>query len=732
MNIIESNESNVHLDEYLDLQKYWLVIKRRWLPATATLIGVVGLAFGYALTLEDAYEAEAQLLIETDNSSTLTGIENDTGKVEVISKDSDPLATEAEILSSRPIVEKIIQQLDLRDDEGELLSYTSVAESLKVKPVTGTDILQISYVSDDPELAATIVNTAIQIYQEQDTLSNRTEAAAARTFITEQLPQIEARVKKAEARLREFKNRYQIANLEQETSATIENLSSLESQIDTLEAELNDTNARYNQLGSQLGVSWEEASAMAAVSQSVSVQAIYERLQEVKVELAQKRNYLSDNSPQVVSLQEEAIELEQLLDREIAQTLGGEQRALLNNINVLALGDLQDGQIAEFASLGLQRSGLQERLATLKNNYQSGRQRSNILPRLEEEQKELERQVEAAQSTYETLLSKLQETQIAEEQDIGKVRVVSDAVVPDEAVGSGMKKIIVAGGVLGMLLGVIVAFLLDLKDNTIKNTKEAEDMLPYPLQGVIPNFKVINPGTQRQIPENTLYLATNNQLALPIREALYNIQVNLKLLDSQKEIKTLAITSSVSQEGKSSISANYAVTQAQCGKRILLVDGDLRRPTQHNLWQIPNRVGLSNVLNQEVEWHQAVQKVMPNLDVLTAGTIPENPVSLLNSMFMEILLSNLANNYDRIIFDTPPLIGLADTKILGKLVDGLLLVVRPGIANYSSVAATKKILAASNFNILGIVTNGVDLDKEPNGYGSYYPDKKYLEAAGLK
>ena len=729
MNINETNESQVYLDEYLNFQKYWLVIKRRWLPATATFIGVLGLSLGYALNLEDTYEAEAQLLIETNNSATLTGIENDTGKVEVISKDSDPLATEAEILSSRPVVEKIIQELDLRDDEGELVSYEAIAGSLKVRTVTGTDLLQISYESTDPELAASIVNTAIDIYQEQDKLSNRTEAAAARTFITEQLPQVEARVKKAETRLREFKNRYQIANLGEETSATIGKLSSLESQIETLEAELNDVNARYNRLGSQLGISWQEASAMAAVSQSVSVQAIYERLQEVKVELAQRRNYLSDNNPQLITLQEEKAELQQLLDEEIAQTLGSEQKAALGNINVLALGDLKDGQIAEFASLGLQRSGLQERLATLNRTYQSNQQRSNTLPRLEEEQKELERQVEAAQSTYETLLSKLQETQIAEEQDIGKVRIISDAVIPDEAVDSGFTKIVFAGGILGTLLGITVAFLLDIKDNTIKNTKEAEELLPYPLQGVIPNFKVINPGTQRQIPANSLSLATNNQLALPIREALYNIQVNLKLLETQKEIKTLAITSSVSQEGKSSISANYAVTQAQCGKRVLLVDGDLRRPTQHNIWQISNRVGLSNILNQELEWHQAVQKVMPNLDVLTAGTIPENPVSLLNSVFMGILMSNLANNYDRIIFDTPPLVGLADTKILGKLVDGLLLVVRPGIASYGSVTATKKILAASNFNILGVVTNGVDIEKEPNGYGSYYPDKKYLEAA---
>ena len=180
------------------------------------------------------------------------------------------------------------------------------------------------------------------------------------------------------------------------------------------------------------------------------------------------------------------------------------------------------------------------------------------------------------------------------------------------------------------------------------------------------------------------------------------------------------ITSTVAGEGKSLVSANLAIAKAQCGQKILLVDGDLRRPTQHSLWEIANDVGLSDVLKQQVQWQQAITNVMPNLDIITSGARLEHPVSLLDSESMESLIAKVSEDYDLVIFDTPPLIGLADTKILSKSVDGLLLVVRPGVANYSSVTAAKKLLAATDFNVLGIVANGVNFEQELYDYGSYY------------
>lgn len=724
-----------HLEEYIDFQKYWLVLKRRWLPATAIFVGTVTFSVGYSLSLDPIYKAEAKLLIKTDRTAKIIGFENGTGDIAGLTSDSNPLATEAEILQSRPIINNLIQELELKNDGGKYLEYENVVGPLNVKPIGGTDVLEVSYTHTDQELAAAVVNKVIEIYKQDDAISNRSETAAARKFIADQLPQVEANLKRAEADLREFQNQNRIADLNQETSATIASINATESQINQVKADLNDIDARYSTLSNQLNMSWQEASTISSLSQSLAVQRVLEQLQEVKVALAEKGSYLSDKHPEILDLKDEEADLTALLDQQIAKTLGSQQQELVRKVNILSLGELKRAQIAEFANLGLQKEGLEQKLETLNNTYDSYQQRSEALPALQKQLRELERRVEAAQSTYQNFLSRLQETQIAEQQNIGNVRVVSEAVVPDEPVGPAKKPIVAAAGIVGALLGIAVAFLLDIWDKSIKNLQEIEKMLPYPLCGIIPDYnKVHNQTTAKKqlfLPDsstaNLPKLAVANISVLPIREAYHNIQVSLKMLDDPASNKVIAVTSSVSGEGKSSVAANLAIAEAQCGQKVLLVDGDLRRPTQHLLWELPNQVGLTNVLNQEVGWYDILYQAMPNLDVMTSGTISKHPISLLNSPSIAALIASATTYYDRIIFDTPPLVGLADTKILGKLVDGILFVVRPGMTQYGSIAAAKKSLAARDIKVLGVVANGVNLKKESHSYRYDCPDKKYIE-----
>ena len=725
-------DSNIYLDENIDFEKYWRVLKRRWIPATATFVGIVTVAVIGSLSMPKIYEAEAELLIKGNRTAKLTGIENFTEEIKGLTLESDPVETEAQILKSRPIAEKLIEELDLRNDEGELLSHKDV--KLNVKPITGTDLLKITYSDKDPELVALVVNKAIEVYIENHKSNNSAETAAARKFISEQLPQVEANVRKAEANLRSFKNRNRIASLAEETTANIDSLSNIAYQIDEVEAELEDINARYDRLQFQLGMSWREAAAVSSLSESFVVQSSIEELQKVKLELAQKRNFLSDFNPQIITLKEKEAELTSLLDRQIAQTLGPAQHNLVKKVDILSVGEIKRSQIAEFANLGLQKEGLVKKLASLKKTYDSYKQKSDSLPILQEQQRELERRVEAAQSTYQTLLGKLQETQIAKQQHVANVRVVSEAVVPENPIGPKKKLIVGGAGVMGAVLSIAVAFLLDMWDRTIKNTQEIEEILAYPLQGIVPDHpdhKEINPRKNLLLPDsstiNSSDLAATKIPVLPIREIYHDMQINLQMLDREVAHQVIVVTSSVAGEGKSSVSANLAITKAQSGQKVLLVDGDLRRPSQHQLWKVSNEVGLSNVLKREAPWYDILYQSIPNLDVMTSGTMPKNPASLLDSKPMQEFIASVSVYYDYVIFDAPPLVGLADTKILGKLADGLLFVVRPGVANYDSVTAAKKLLATSDFNVLGVIANGVEFDKEPYAYEYCYPDKKYLE-----
>jgi capsular exopolysaccharide synthesis family protein len=163
---------------------------------------------------------------------------------------------------------------------------------------------------------------------------------------------------------------------------------------------------------------------------------------------------------------------------------------------------------------------------------------------------------------------------------------------------------------------------------------------------------------------------------------------------------------------------------AQVGRRVLLVDADMRHPSQHHLWELTNSVGLSNILVGEAEFNTAVKNVMPGLDILTSGVIPPNPVALLDSKRMASLMETFSKSYDFVIVDTPPLAGIADAPILGKMADGILLVVRPTVVDATSAKAAKEFIARSGQNVLGLVANGVIIKNELDSY-FYYTQEDY-------
>ena len=716
--------SNTH-EEQIDFQKYWLVLKRRWLPATAIFAGVTSIFVLAALSKQPVYEAEAQILIRTDKSSQLIGLEDKGGQIEVIGKDSNPIVTEAEILMSRPIIEDVIKQLDLRNDEGYFLSYQNVAGKLQVKPIVGTDVLQVFYQDTDPELAASIINQVIKVYVQEDTLNNRAAPASALKFIKAELPKVESTVAKAEADLRQFKTQNNIASLSQEAENNIDTIGSLKTEIEAISANLEDINGRFQELQSRLNVSWSEAVAISSLEQS-AVPQLVEELQQVRVDLVNQRDRFSNDAPQILSLTEKEAELEALLDRQIAEILGnGQISSLKNKILNIGFGNSEQKMITEFARLGIERSGLLKKLTALENNLETRQQNLKSLPLLEEQQRELERRVEATQSTYQNLLSRLQETQVAENQNVGNVRIIADAVVPKQPVHSAKKKLVIfVGGALGVLFGGAIAFLLDFQDRSIKNSKEAEDIFGYPLQGVIPdlgrlsetyNSPKLQPSSLAEEGDrhHSLVSTQYDTAASKAREAYHMLQANLKFHSMDWDRQAIAITSSVPQEGKSHIAANLAKSMAQIGKKVLLIDADLRKPSQHKILGLSNQFGLSNVLLGEIEPKSAIKSAMPNLQVLTAGDTQSNPIPLFHSRRMRNLTETFVQKYDCVILDTPPLNGMADTIILSNIVDGFLLVLRPGVVDYDSAIAAKKLLNNTEKQVFGIVANGVNLKNEP-------------------
>ncbi|MBF2014117.1 MAG: polysaccharide biosynthesis tyrosine autokinase [Rivularia sp. T60_A2020_040] len=716
---------NIEKIEEIDIQKYFQVLKRRWLPALGVCALTVTGATLYALSLKPTYRAEGSVMIKSNRTSSLTGVSEDLGRLEALTQNNNPLDTQTRIVTSNPVLQETISALNLTDEKGEILPVSTLAGQLYVEGIKGSDVLLISYADPNPEKAANIVNTVIDKYIQQNILANQGEAQTARKFLLEQLPKAESSVKKAELELRRFKEQYRIIALDEEANAAVGTINKLEEQISQTQAQLANITARLATLRAEAQVEPQQAVISAQLSQTPGVQKVLAQLQEAESQLALEKTRFKSGHPSVVSWEEKVAALRNLLNQRTTQIAGNKQQVQQGN---LQLGELRQGLIAEITRVEAERVGLEQQIISLSNKFSVYKQRAENLPKLEQNQRELERKLKAAQLTYETLLTKSQEINVAENQKIPNARIISAALVPDVPQGPRKLLFIVGGGAAGVLLGIMTAFGLDLIDRSVKTVKEARAVLKYTLLGVIPavgkhsKHSSSVAGVNRPIPQ----IIGRDIPEFPVGNAYQILQANLKFLCSDTQLKSIVVTSSVNKEGKSEVAANLAVAMASTGRRVLLVDADMRHPIQHHTWGLTNALGLSNVIIDRLNINAAVQEVLPNLDVLCSGVVPPNPIALLDSQRMAILLDNFTQQYDFVIFDTPSVVGTADAAILSDLTDGILLVVRPGVVDLDSANAAKEYLTQSNQKVLGIVVNGLNVKNEPNSY--LYYTKEAIES----
>ena len=700
----------------LDLQKLWLIIKRRWLPAASVFSCVVGIAVVVASLPKPVYEAQGKLLFKSNQSSSLTGAGQEIGELNPIAEKSNPLNTEIEIIRSVPFVQKTVIALNLKNEYGNPLKPEILAGQIKLKNLPATDVLQVSYESINPEEAAAVVNKVMSLYIQNNLQTNRAEAVAVGDFIAIQLPKTEATVRQAEAALRQFKEKNQVVALNEEAKSAVSIIKQLESQINETQAVLADANARSAMLRKQVAMNSQQSIALNTLNQSPGVQKVLVDLQQVEGELAVQQTRFIETHPTIEDLKNKRDALTALLQQRI--TAAGGNQSQVSNEN-LQSGDLKQKLLADFVKSEEERIGLTSRLASLSNAQSLYRQRVNILPKLEQSQRELERQLAAAQSTYEVLLRKLQEVRVAENQNIGNVRIIEPALIPKNA--SNRKQVItlILGNLLAILLATATVLLLEVGDTSIKTLKEARELFGYTLLGSIPYFgkKVTLRQNDQElsIPE----LPVKDTPRSPSSEAYRMLQANLKFLSSDQALRVIVVTSSVPKEGKSTVSANLAAAIAQLGRRVLLVDADMRAPMQHHIWELTNAAGLSDVIVGQAEFAQVVSQVMDNLEVLSAGVIPPNAMALLESKRMGLLIKDFCSDYDFVIIDAPPLILAADALTLSRMTDGVLLVTRPGVVNSNSAAAARESLERCGQKVLGLVVNGVLPENEPDSYFYY-------------
>ncbi|WP_413171772.1 GumC family protein [Anabaena azotica] len=690
------------MEEYL---RYWSILKRRWLPTSIVFMTLLALSIVKTIIETPLYQAGGQLVLKKNSTSSLTGVGNQLGQLES-SVSGRPLGTEVAVLRSLPLAEKVISNLELN------MNPLIFLKDLEVTNIENTDILEVYFTSEDPRKAASIVNALMKIYIENDINANRAQTRSARDFIAQQLPVRKAALQTAERRLQFFKQQNRVLDLKAEAASSVGILTDLDKQVAAARSDLSSQTARLQSIQSLFGITSQQAVINGFVGESPSTTSVLGQLQDIQQKIAVTALRLTDTHPTMIDLKKEEVILKRELAKRIEQSFIG-KAGRLNQIKepdrivqLRTLG-LQQGILSQYAAAEAERLSLQVRLKSLAQVIESYRQRANTLPQLELQQRQLEREIAATETSYQNLLARYQELQVAENLQVSNARIVTPALIPGVPIKSRQYINLLQGLIGGIVLGVATAFVLERLDTTIKTSKSAKDLLGYNLLGYIPPFP--NGGF---IPE----VIVRKQPDSPISEAFRMLQTNLRFFNSEQSIKVIVISSAVPKEGKSTIAANLAFSISQLGRNVLLVDADLRNPSQHKIWEIPNEVGLSNVLKRQLDLNLAVNEIIPNLEVLTAGELNHNPASLLDSSQMAVFVAQVAQKYDFVIIDTSPLTVAADATILGKLSNGILFVVRPGVADSTSVSLSKEMLDKADQNVLGVAMNGINANQPDSSY----------------
>lgn len=434
-------------------------IRESGLLAIGAFATCVALAAFASTRVKPTYTADAKLLFtKVDTASAFSDFgDGEATRLESLLTDQTPLTTQMQVIRSRPILQETVEILGLRNEEGDLLNPDSLRDNLDVGIVSGTDVLEIEYISDDPETAAAVVNTIIDRYREYSITQNRAEANEAKEFLLAQLPQLELAVRQAETELRDFLEQNNIGVLEDEATSLVRQIEEIAGAAATVQSTLEGTLAQANAIQNKLGLSPEQAFVVGTIRQNPGVQEALLALQEVEREIAAEQAQFKPESPVMRQLQARKASLEGFLQEQVA-AVGGAPNVSLGRIQGAggAEDDIAQVLIRDFLDTEVEYVGLQQQLETLRSYQEDYQQRLSNVPALSAQKRALERRVTVAEDTYSALLTRIQELQVQENEATYNTRIIEPATPPLDADGGTSKKYLA----IGVFAGAVVALAI--------------------------------------------------------------------------------------------------------------------------------------------------------------------------------------------------------------------------------------------------------------------------------
>lgn len=724
-------------EENIDIRDYLRVIrKRRWTIITVFSI-IVATVIIHVFTSPPIYEATTRLIIDKENPNVVSIQE----VMAIDASGTDYYQTQYKIIESRTVAREAIRRLQLeesgeffpkeKDDiisnlkrsikdtitfwkdsiasllrtQEEITSESGTVEGyepdsslvsnfiqrIRVNPIRNSRLVDVSFEAKDPALAAKIVNTLANAYINQNLETKLRAVQDAVKWLHNRIEEERKRVGKAEHALLRYKEKHSIVT---DFSSDVEKITAqklAEMNTQLVEAELKRVEAetRYKQATALMGT----PDMLDSIPEVLNNKLIWE-IKSMEVELYKRRSELSEKygqkHPRMVAIESELRTLQKRRTQEVnrvVNSLRNEYKVALAKENSLK------------AALAKQKK---ESLELNKKAIEYG---------------VLRREAESARQMNELLIKRFKETSLTEDMRTGNIRIVDRAEVPKGPVKPRKGLNILLAIIVGLVMGVGLAFFFEYLDNTIKIPEDIKQHLKIPYLGPAPLFSPEGKGNPDD--DTDPELVTLHSPKSTASESYRGIRTSILFSSAESAPQVILISSAAPLEGKTITTANLAVTMAQADSKVIVLDCDMRRPKMHKLFGIAKDCGVSNLLVGSSDAEEAIFHTrIPKLDIIPSGPIPPNPSEILGSTRMATLLNDLRKQYAHILIDSSPSTAVTDAVVLSKWVDGVVLVIRAGdmareiakngIAQFEAVGA----------HILGAVLNGVDMSKD--GYYSYY------------
>ena len=577
----------------------------------------------------------------------------------------------------------------------EVLPLTAAAAEVRgaigTKVLPQTNIIEISYVGTEPELVRDVTNAVASEYAKVSSEMQRTNARAKSLFIASSLRDQRARLDSAQDALKDFKERQQIGDVNAEQSALAQSIHRME---DAKQAQLVEQKIYYTLVGKLTAADTADD----------------ELRRLVGTEAVERNRYIANLYDRWFNLIKER------------ETLYARGRTDAND-DVKAVQRLIGRTKEDLRSASqLYVQALESRLGSLDKTIAEMRLETEKYPKLEAQQTRLSATVGTMQRTFDNLQSEFQLARIAESVDGGRVQSIDDATLPTFAVSPNRKRAITYSAMVGLLLGLALAFALDKLDDSVKSPDELRDQLELPMLGLIPAIRAERK-SRRSGDAAVGRLITHVDPRSPVAEAYRSMRTNLAFARAQQSPQAIVVASPGPSDGKSTTVANLAITFAQQGQRTLLIDADLRRAVLDKAFNVGRSPGLTEVIIAENTLDDVVHDTsVPNLSIVASGRFPPNPAELLGSTRMQEILHEAKARFDVVLLDSPPLLAVTDAAVLSTMVDGVVLVIRTERTKRDAVRRALGHLRSVRGRLLGAVLNDVDMRSGAyyGSYGHYY------------